>query len=157
MSLLAPMAGLAATSFPPGPDPVGFRLASPADVMRIGIVATAAFRYSPLFQWERPYHKKYPEDTLLSYRTQFKNAVQNDEFIVLVIEDEYKIDENKATEATIPAENGWDPPAEGEKVIVGVASIKLEPNSQRKGQFKSYDGKNSLIDCIDANLLTKFL
>lgn len=75
----------------------------------------------------------------------------------MVIEDEYKTDENKATEATIPAENGWGPPAEGEKVIAGVASIKLEPNSQRKGQFKSHDGKNSLIGCIDANLLTKFL
>lgn len=140
------MAALKTTNFPPWLDLVGLRLVSPADVMRIGIVATAAFHYSPLFQWERPYHQKYSKDTLLSYRTQFNDMIQIGEFIVLVIEDEYKIDENNATKATIPSDNGWDPPAEGEKVIVGVASIKLEPKSQRKGQFKRNHCKNSLID-----------
>src|SRR3954468_12927630 len=38
------------------------RVAGPDDILRIVIVATAGFRYSPLFCWERPYHAEYPED-----------------------------------------------------------------------------------------------
>jgi hypothetical protein len=48
------------------------RIATPADVLRIGIVAAAGFRYSPVFRWERPHHEQHPGDTLLSYRTQFQ-------------------------------------------------------------------------------------
>ena len=122
--------------------PLGeLRLAVPSDLFRIAIVAAAAFRYSPLFRWERPYHKQYSGDTLLSYQTQFKSAMQNDEFAVLVVEDNYRPDESNATEAIIPLHNGWQAPGKDTKVIVGVASIKLEPSSKHRGQFKNPNGR----------------
>jgi hypothetical protein len=133
------------TAYPPGPSLGSLRLATPSDILRIGIVATAGFRYSPLFRWERPHHEDYPEDTLLSYRTQFRDALKNDDFIVLIAEDSYKSDEHDSTKAIIPSDNGWSPPAEGEQVIVGVASIKLEPGSKRRGQFKDNDGETKTL------------
>ena len=93
-------------SFSPIPEPGNLRLGVPSDILRIGIIATAAFRYSPLFQWERPHHEEFPEDTLLSYRSQFQAVMQSDESIILVAEDLYKPDENDLTEAIIPFSNG---------------------------------------------------
>lgn len=132
------MAGNTTTSFPPRPELGKLRLAEPSDILRIGIVTAAAFRYTPLFQWERPHHEQFPEDTLLSYRTPFKDAMQNDNCIVLVAEDLYNPNESDLTEAIIPSNDGWDSPAENTKVVVGVTSIMLEPGSKRKGQFKSH-------------------
>lgn len=126
---------------PPSPALGVLRVATPADILRIGIVAAASFCYSPLFRWERPHHEEFPDDTLLSYRTQFKDAMSNDEVVVLVVEDAFIPNENDCTKAIIPPGNGWTPPAEGEKVVVGVASIKLEPGSNRRGQFASKDGE----------------
>ncbi|ERF72736.1 hypothetical protein EPUS_04789 [Endocarpon pusillum Z07020] len=106
----------------------------------MGVVATAGFRYSPLFRWERPYHKDYPADTILSYRTQLQDTIKSNDFIVIVAEDEYQPDENEKTEATIPSDDAWKAPTAGEKVVVGVASIKLEPGSKRKGEYKDNQG-----------------
>ena len=121
--------------FPAGPKLEGLRVASLDDVLRCGIVASASFRYSPLFRWERPYHENFPQDTLLSYRTQAKDSIQRDDVIVLVSEDAYDPNEAEKTEATIPGENGWSAPTVGEQVVVGWAAIILEPNSKRKGQY----------------------
>lgn len=124
-------------SFPP----LGtLRVASPSDILRIGVVATASFRYSPVFRWERPYHAKFPEDTLLSYRREFMNVIQDDEIIVLVVEDEYIPNENESTDAIISDDNGWSAPPAGEKVVVGAITLKLPPGSTRRGQMKSSDG-----------------
>lgn len=112
------------------------RIATPDDVLRIGIVAAAGFGYSPLFRWERPFHKEYPGDTLASYRKLFQAHIETDDFVVLVREDAYEICEGGKTEAIIPKDNGWEPPKVGTKVVVGVMSLKLEPNSRRRGQFQ---------------------
>ncbi|KAK4171312.1 hypothetical protein QBC36DRAFT_340206 [Triangularia setosa] len=121
--------------------PLGtLRIASPADALRISIVATAAFRYSPLFDWERPDHAKYPEDTLESYHTQFLNAIQSDDHIVLVQEDAYLGNENHKTTAIIPDGTGGTTPKAGDGVIVAVISIKLDPNSPHKGKLKNNKG-----------------
>ncbi|KAK0618933.1 hypothetical protein B0T14DRAFT_536924 [Immersiella caudata] len=116
------------------------RIANPSDVLRIGIVATTGFRYSPLPRWERPHHDKYPEDTFLSYRTQFQNAIKSDDFIVLVQEDENSPRESDKTDATIPSDNGWEAPEPGAKVVVGVITVKLEPVSARRRQMKDPRG-----------------
>ena len=121
--------------FPVDPQLGDLRVATPDDILRCGIVASASFRYSSLFRWERPYHKDFPEDTLLSYRTQAKDFILRDDIIVIVSEDAYEPDEKEKTEAIIPAENGWSAPAAGEKVVVGWAAIILEPDSKRKGQY----------------------
>ncbi|KAH6981744.1 hypothetical protein BKA56DRAFT_584417 [Ilyonectria sp. MPI-CAGE-AT-0026] len=125
---------------PSAPSLGSLRIATPDDVLRIGIVAAAGFRYSPLFRWERPFHAKHPEDTLASYRTQFEADIQSDDSVVLVQEDAYEPGEGNKTEAIIPRNNGWEPPEAGTKVVVGVMSLQLEPNSPRRGQFKGREG-----------------
>lgn len=128
------------TQLASGPPPGGLRIACPSDVLRIGVVATAGFRYSPLFRWERPYHKDFPADTILSYRTQFQDTIKSNDFIVIVAENGYQPDENENTEATIPSDDAWKAPTAGEQVVVGVASIKLEPGSKRMGEYKDNQG-----------------
>lgn len=80
---------------PPAPSLGTLRLASPKDILRIGIVAACGFRYSPVFDWERPYHAKYPSDTLLSYRREFAQAIRDPRYIVLAALDKYDPDEAK--------------------------------------------------------------
>jgi len=116
------------------------RLASPRDILRIGVVAASGFRYSPVFDWERPYHEKYPEDTLLSYRQEFASVIKSPEHVVLVAVDKYQPDEAKKSKAHIPPETGVELPAEGDEVVVGVACWKLEPGSKRIGKFQNETG-----------------
>jgi len=116
------------------------RLASPRDILRIGVVAACGFRYSPVFDWERPYHEKYPEDTLLSYRQEFASVIKSPEHIVLVAFDKYEPDEGKKSKAIIPPNNGAEIPAEGDEVVVGVSCWKLEPGSKRIGKFQNETG-----------------
>ncbi|KAK4203006.1 hypothetical protein QBC40DRAFT_319106 [Triangularia verruculosa] len=122
--------------------PLGtLRIASPEDASRISVVATAAFRYSPLFAWERPNHEQYPEDTIASYHTQFLHQIQSDDHVVLVQEDAYMQDENREIASIVPDNTGWTAPKAGDQVIVAVISIKLEPGSTCKGVLKSKNGK----------------
>ncbi|KAB8345938.1 hypothetical protein FH972_022990 [Carpinus fangiana] len=116
------------------------RLATPEDVMRIGVVATGGFRYSPIFQWMRPYHRIFPEDTVLSYRTEYLRALQNPNCVVLVALDKYDALENQKSEAIIPENDEYRPPVEGTEIVVGVASYRFQPNSERHGQFHYKDG-----------------
>lgn len=117
------------------------RIASPSDILRIGIVAACGFRYSPVFTWERPYHKSYPADTLLSYRHEFSDVIRNPEYVVLVAVDKYDPNEGEKSEAVIPPNNGAETPYPGQEVIVGVACWKLQPGSSRIGQFQNDTGE----------------
>ena len=126
---------------PPFPPLNPLRLASPKDVLRIGVVAASGFRYSTIFDWERIYHEKYPSDTLLSYREEFTSVIKSPERIILVALDKYDPDEAKKSKAVIPPNNGAEIPAAGDEVVVGVLSLKLEPGSKRIGQLKDNKGK----------------
>lgn len=121
------------------------RLASPRDVWRIGIVAAVGFRCSPVVDWERPYHEKFPKDTLLSYRQEFSLVIKSPDHIVLVAVDKYGTTENSKTKAIIPpengCENGWNHPEAGEEVVVGVGCWKLQAGSPRKGTFQNDTGR----------------
>jgi hypothetical protein len=119
----------------PALDPL--RLASPNDILRIGIVAACGFRYSPVFTWERPWYAAYPADTLLSHRQEFSDIIKTPEYIVLVAVDKYDPDEGKKSEAVIPPDNEAETPAPGQEVIVGVACWKLQPGSSRVGRFQN--------------------
>jgi hypothetical protein len=118
---------------PLSPD---LRVATFADVPRMATVATAGFFYSPFFRYTRPNHKIYPEDTLLSYQAQFTKLITDEDFVVVVAEYEYDPDEGTKTDARIPEDCGWVAPEKGERVIVGVISIKLAPESKLKGTLK---------------------
>ena len=124
----------------PSPPLDPLRLASPKDILRMGVVAASGFRYSQVFDWERPYHEKYPEDTLLSYRQEFASLIKSPKHIILVALDKYDPEEGKKSKAVIPPDNGAEIPAAGEMVIVGVVCWKLEPGSKRFGQFQNDKG-----------------
>ena len=124
----------------PVPPLKTLRIASPQDILRLGVVAACSYSHSPVFDWERPYHKKFPEDTLLSYRNEFTSFIKNPEYVVLVAVDKYDPDESKKSLAIIPPNNGAETPAKGDEVIVGAACYKLAPGSKRKGQFQNETG-----------------
>jgi hypothetical protein len=119
------------------------RLASPRDTLRIAVVAASGFRYSPAFDWERPYHERYPADTLLSYQQSFADFIKSPEHVVLVALDKYDPKEGDKSKAIIPPNNGVEIPAEGDEVVVGVACWKLEPGSKRIGKLKNNIGNQS--------------
>ncbi|KAJ6021608.1 hypothetical protein N7540_007112 [Penicillium herquei] len=100
-------------SFPPIPSLGTLRLAQPSDILRIGIVATASFHYSPVFKWERPYHECFPRETLLAYRKEFMNAIKTEDKIVLIIEHAFIANESDCTNAIIPMDDIWKAPLAG--------------------------------------------
>ena len=135
--------------YPDAPELGLLRIASLADVPRVAVVATGGFRYSPVFEWERPYHKKYPEDTLISYRAIFADMIRNPEYIVLVTSDGFDPNEYEKTSAMIPIDSTMEPHIKGETIVVGVASWKLEPQSKRMGQLQSDQGMPLIISMED--------
>ncbi|KAK2589474.1 hypothetical protein QQS21_012850 [Conoideocrella luteorostrata] len=116
---------------PPAPPLGDLRIAGPNDIMRLGIVCTAGFRYAEQFTWERPYHAQHPLSTLAFFRHEVRQFIKSPEHIVLVAVDSFDTHESDKTEAVIPDSNGWDKPAPGTDVVVGMAIWKLEAGSKR--------------------------
>jgi GNAT superfamily N-acetyltransferase len=116
------------------------RVASPRDILRIGVVAACGFSYAIDFDWERPYHTKYPKDTLLSFRKEVASFIKSPKHIVLVALDKYDPEEGKKSKAVIPPDKGAKIPGAGDEVVVGVVYLRLEPGSKRIGQFSNDKG-----------------
>ena len=141
------------TTMPSLPDlpemPKGIRPATPSDILRMGIILTAAFFHTSIFTWNRPNHHLYPQDTLLHYRHQISSHLRNPRCIVLVATDLYEPDENEKpigkSKATIPSpsSDSWNPPAKGTEVVVGVLCITLEKGSKREGKFGPVPGQTN--------------
>ncbi|KIW27984.1 uncharacterized protein PV07_07676 [Cladophialophora immunda] len=140
--LLLPVTTTAAM-YPPSPPLGSLRLANISDLPRIAVVATAGFYYSPVFGWERPCHRNFPQDTYRSYQSMFAEAIRDPEYIALVAEDKYEVDESERTQAIIEPGDDYTVPEPGSKVIVGVATWKLEPGSAHKGQYMDTDDDKS--------------
>ncbi|KAI8710406.1 hypothetical protein NCS52_01577200 [Fusarium sp. LHS14.1] len=121
----------------PSPPFGSLRRALPADVPRIGIVATGGYRYSPVFKNERPNHADFAGDTLLSYRHEFLSLIESREHIVFVATDKFDPNEGKMTKAIIPADDDWPMPEPDDEVVIGVACWKLSPESDRKGSIQN--------------------
>ncbi len=124
-------------------QPLGrLRLAKLSDVPRIAVVAAAGFWHSPVFQYERPGFNRYPFDTLASYGREYQQAILDPETAVLVIEDEYRKDEVSlaydALSIVYPTLHEQLPPEEwaSSSLIVGVGSLRLQPQSARYGTFQ---------------------
>ena len=123
-------------SNPQPPPPLrGLRIAGLNDVLRLGIVCTAGFRYAEQFIWERPCHAQHPHATILFFSPEVEAFIRRPEHVVLVAMDRYDPGESDKTDAVIPADNGWQPPAPSSEVVVALAVWKLEPGSQRVGCF----------------------
>ena len=129
--------------FPLAPLLGQLRLANISDIPRIAVVATAGFYYSPVFAWERPFHHSHPLETFRSYEKMFAEAIRSLDYIALVAEDEFEIDEINKTEASIQPGNDYTAPKPSAKAIVGVATWKLEDESHRKGQYMDKDDEAS--------------
>jgi hypothetical protein len=139
----------AVLSFPAGqgprtPDIQPLRIASPNDILRLGVVATAGFRYSEQFMFERIFHVDYPQDTIVFFRHEAEEFVKSPWHIILVAIDKYDPEESAKTEAVIPVDNGWQPPSPGEDVIVGFGVWKLQPDSAHVGEFQNVTGENTV-------------
>lgn len=88
----------------------GFDIAKYSELPNIAIVASRAFRSSPVFKFERPFHEQYPEDTLASYYNLYHDAVGDEGKMCFTA----KIDGDR---------------------IVGVMSITLLLNSKLRGYY----------------------
>lgn len=115
------------------------RLARLADLPRIGVVAAAAFFHSTYFPYARPFYSQYPNDTIASYRAEYREGMLDPTKVVLVALDDYKENEVDFVYDALKkdyAERSIRPSADSDgKVIVGVISMSLELDSARHGQF----------------------
>ncbi|KAJ8129180.1 hypothetical protein O1611_g4452 [Lasiodiplodia mahajangana] len=130
--------------FPVSPPLGALRLATIQDVPRIAVVATSGFYYSPVFSWERPYHQEFPRDTFMSYEKMFADIIRSPDYVAVVVEDSFDPNEATKSGATIDPDTRLPTHDAGEKVIVGVATWKFEPDSERRGQFLDPDDNPNL-------------
>ncbi|KAF2497451.1 hypothetical protein BU16DRAFT_605888 [Lophium mytilinum] len=113
------------------------RLATLDDLPRIAIVAAAGFFYSPVFQYQRPHHEAYPEDTVASYLFEYEAAIHDPNTVVLVAEEAQDPQElQKAYGALHDITLSTCPLTPGKTVITGVSSISLAPGSIWSGRLQ---------------------
>ncbi|KAF1977849.1 hypothetical protein BU23DRAFT_451407 [Bimuria novae-zelandiae CBS 107.79] len=117
----------------------GIRLATVDDLSRIAIVAAAGFFHSPTFHYQRVHHAAYPEDTLLSYWTEYDQAMKDPMSVVLVAEDVLKENEGDDEYPALKNAATYRPmnSSIGSKVVVGVASICMGNGSAYTGMFQA--------------------
>lgn len=104
------------------------RLATAQDLDRISTVAAAGFFHSPSFQFQRKYHAEYPDDTLLSYKAEYRDSIMDPDCIVLVAEDTVKSVEGLAVYDALRGAAAYRPAPSadrGQVVVVGVSSISI--------------------------------
>ena len=112
---------MTSSPIPPAPDfRASLALATVADLPRIAVVASRGFFTSQVFQFERPLHARYPEDTVEDYHRAFAKRIREGEWVVVVALD-------------VVEEEG---PMTGQRVVVGVCSWQLPEESRRVGQFQ---------------------
>ncbi|KAK5263874.1 hypothetical protein LTR99_010926 [Exophiala xenobiotica] len=105
---------------PPPPPFDGLRLASPADILRLGAAASGT------------------RQSLTG--SHFSEFIKRTDYIVLVVEDKFEPDKSKKSKAIIAQDDVAPRPEPGEEVIVGVACWQLWPGSHRRGQFQNNNG-----------------
>ncbi|KAF2268143.1 hypothetical protein CC78DRAFT_14942 [Lojkania enalia] len=112
------------------------RPATPDDLPRIATVAAAGFYYSPTFQFQRPRFANFPEDTVSSYWRSYQSDLRDPATVLLVAEDVWDEHEKQRVYQALGASPIYAAgPSLKCKVVVGVCSINLKPDSWRIGQF----------------------
>jgi hypothetical protein len=115
------------------------RLATLADLPRIGFVAAAGFFHSTLFPYTRPFYDRYPVDTVASYRAEYREGILNPAKAVVVVLDHYKKNEVNfvydALKRIYPERWSDCDLDEDGRVIVGVISMSLEMDPNRCSDF----------------------
>jgi hypothetical protein len=103
-------------------------------------VATVAFYYSEQFQFERPFHKQCPKDTMVFFQHEMADFVKSQDHVVVVAIGPYNPEELAQTEAVVSNNDGWQPGPAGEDAIVGFGVWKLPPDSTRNVEFQDDTG-----------------
>ncbi|KAF2272938.1 uncharacterized protein EI97DRAFT_445388 [Westerdykella ornata] len=112
------------------------RAATLVDLPRIASVAAAGFFWSPTFQFQRPYHADFPEDTISSYWFEYHEEIVDPASIVLVAEDVFDPHEDESVyDALRKCSLHKQGKNEQVKVVVGVCSINLRPGSPFIGRL----------------------
>ncbi|CAI6339517.1 unnamed protein product [Periconia digitata] len=113
------------------------RLATVHDLERIATVAAAGFYHSPTFKFQRKYHAKYPDDTLLSYKAEYRDSIVDPECVVLVAEDTVKDVEGLHVYDALRGAVTYKPASSLSRgrIIVGVSSISIV-GSRYVGRFQ---------------------
>ncbi|KAF2036376.1 hypothetical protein EK21DRAFT_52303 [Setomelanomma holmii] len=119
---------------PPLPNIDGVRLATPADLERIALVAAAAFFWSPTFRFQRPQYRSFPADTVASYAADYGAAIHDPACAVLVAEDD--LDSNETEQVYEALRSAFCSPGQRQRDIVGVCSLSLKPGSCYTGRFQ---------------------
>ncbi|KAF2873041.1 hypothetical protein BDV95DRAFT_491126 [Massariosphaeria phaeospora] len=114
------------------------RLATLEDLPRIAPVAAAGFFWSPTFQFQRPLHAKFPNDTIASYWDEYQAAIRDPGSVVIVAEDLVDEKEDGGVYEALRTASAYSAClVVGVQVVVGVCSINLRPGSPHIGQFQS--------------------
>jgi len=128
------------SNFPSIPPLGSLRVATPLDVMRMGIITYAAFEKTTQFTWMIPDHRRWPSKALQLERQRLASVMRTRNHVVVVAEDVYDSDEAAKANVTIPSGDPAPNPAshwaEG-RAVVGVAIWRFDDNSTRIGQFEA--------------------
>ncbi|KAK5093436.1 hypothetical protein LTR70_004797 [Exophiala xenobiotica] len=91
------------SNFPPIPPLGSLRVATPLDVMRMGIITYAAFEKTMQFTWMIPDHRRWPSKALQLERQRLASIMRSRNYVVVVAEDVYDSDEAAKATVTIPS------------------------------------------------------
>lgn len=108
------------------PLPLNVRLATPADLPRLGIVAVAGYYNAEIFSFRRPHFSEYPGDTVDNYTAGYRGEFLNARSAVFVVEDELRLDEvDQVCDELKPLWPKYGKEDAGRKVIVAASSVAV--------------------------------
>ncbi|KAK2590069.1 hypothetical protein QQS21_012257 [Conoideocrella luteorostrata] len=132
------------SEFPRPPPLYSLRSARLEDVDRLALVGIAGFRHSQIFEFERPYYEKYPQDTFKSFQELWRDLICDPNTVTLVAEDDYDEQEDNH-EPSVQSHMFPRLKKPNGRVIVGAASWTYEAGSKRREQFACPRAQNSSL------------
>lgn len=113
------------------PFPANVRLATPEDLPRLGLVATAGYYYSPIFSYRRPHFSDYPGDCVANYSAGYRGEFFNAGSAVFVVEDDLKPNEqDRVCDELKALWPKYERDDVGRKVIVAISSVAVPEESE---------------------------
>ena len=121
--------------------PPNIRLATPDDLPRLGLVATAGYYNAQIFAFRRPYFSDYPNDTVANYSAGYRGEFLKPRSAVFVLEDDLNLDERDHVCDELRAlwpKHGQDDV--GSRVIVAACSVAV-PEECEWSKARGEEGK----------------
>jgi len=131
------------------PFPPNVRLATPADLPRLGLIAPAGYYNAEIFSFRRPHFSEYPGDTVANYSAGYRGEFLNPRSAVFVVEDELRLDEvDQVCDELRSLWPKYGKEDAGRKVIVAASSVAVPEECDwakarvDEGVFDSSRGNN---------------